>query len=117
MAELDDELVRLRTELGEADDYLLIGELRSRLPQLETEMGRPDLWDDANRAREVQTEFSSVKEDLDLYDRLSGEVDDLEVMLEMASEDASFADEAETLASKLSEQFNRLELRALYTGK
>ena len=40
MAELDDDLVRLRTELAEADDYLRIGELRARLPQLETEMGR-----------------------------------------------------------------------------
>jgi peptide chain release factor 2 len=117
MAELDDVLARLRTDLSEADDYLRIGELRSRLPQLETEMGRPDLWDDADRAREVQTEFSSVKEDLDLFDRLSSEVDDLEVMLEMASEDASFGVEAEALSSKLSEQFNRLELRALYTGQ
>ena len=53
MAELDDELVRLRTELAEADDYLRIGELRARLPQLETEMGRPDLWDDADRARQI----------------------------------------------------------------
>ena len=117
MAELDGELARLRTELGEADDYLRIGELRNRLPQLETEMGRPDLWDDANRARLVQTEFSSVKEDLDLYDRLATEVDDLEVMLEMASEDESFATEAAALSKKLSDEFNRLELRALYTGQ
>lgn len=117
MAELDDELVRLRTELAEADDYLRIGELRARLPQLETEMGRPDLWDDADRAREVQTEFSSVKEDLDLYDRLATQVDDLEVMLEMAAEEASFADEATDLSGKLSAEFARLELRALYTGQ
>lgn len=117
MAELDVELTRLRIELAEADDYLRIGELRSRLPQLETEMGRPDLWDDAERARQVQTEFSSVREDLDLYDRLSSEVDDLEVMLEMSAEDPSFADEATALSKKLSEEFNRLELRALYTGQ
>lgn len=117
MAELDDELARLRTDLTEADDYLRIGELRARLPQLETEMGRPDLWDDAERARQVQTEFSSVKDDLDLYDRLSSEVDDLEVMIEMAGEDQSFAEEAVQLSQKLSDEFNRLELRALYTGQ
>lgn len=116
MAELDDELLRLRTELTEADDYLRIGDMRSRLPQLETEMGRPDLWDDADRAREVQTEFSQVKEDIDLYDRLTDEVEELATLIEFAGEDASFAAEAETLAGTLAVSFHELELRALYTG-
>ena len=35
----------------------------------------------------------------------------------MAAEDASFADEAADLSGKLSAEFDRLELRALYTGQ
>ena len=117
MADLPEELTWLRKELAEAEDYLRIPELRARLPQLETEMGRPDLWDDAVRAREVQTEFSQVKDDLDLYDQLSSQIDDLGEMVELAKEDAEFLAEAEGLVVSLSDDFHHLELRALFTGK
>ncbi len=117
MPDLKDEHARLRVELGEAEVYLRIADLRARLPQLEAEMGRPDLWDDAARARQVQTEFSQVKEDLDLHDRLRDEVDELAEMIELASEDSDFLAEAERSAASLSEEFHSLELRALYTGE
>jgi peptide chain release factor 2 len=119
MADLSDDIAGLRTELTEAEDYLRIGELRSRLPQLETEMGRPDLWDDADRARRVQTEFTSVKDDLDLYDQLSGEVDDAETMWELGREekDDDTLAETEQMIVALRQRFEALELRALYTGE
>ncbi len=84
MADLTEDLKALRVELDEAEEYLRVAELRSRLPQLETEMGRPDLWDDPERARVVQTEFTGVKDDLDLFDELSGLVDDAETLFELS---------------------------------
>ncbi len=117
MAELDDDLARLQADLIEAEEYLRIPELRARLPQLETEMGRPDLWDDADRAREVQTEYSQVKDDLDLYDRLASQIEDMPDMIELSKEDADFATEAQALVSTMTAEFNQLELRALYTGQ
>ncbi len=119
MADLTDKISALRTELAEADDYLRVGELRARLPQLETEMGRPDLWDDAERARKVQTEFTSVKDDLDLYDHLAGDIDDIETLWMLGSEegDEESITEAEGMIAKLTAEFEELELRALYTGQ
>lgn len=119
MADLSDDLTRLRTELAEAEDYLRVPELRARLPQLETEMGRPDLWDDADRARKVQTEFTSVKDDLDLYDRLDAAIDDIETLWTLGEEegDADSVNEAIGMISGLSDQFEALELRALFTGQ
>ncbi len=119
MPDLSDAIARLRIELAEADHYLRVGELRARLPQLETEMGRPDLWDDANSAREVQTEFTQVKDDLGLYDRLESSIDDAETLWMLAAEegdDDSMA-EAEGIIAKLETEFAELELRALYTGQ
>jgi peptide chain release factor 2 len=118
MADLSDDLKNLRTELDEARDYLRVDELRSRLPQLETEMGRPDLWDDAERARVTQTEFTAVKEDLELFDRLSGQVDDAEVSWELSREEGDEALEVEAgeLIASLEREFAELELRALFTG-
>ncbi len=119
MADLTDSLATLRTELAEAEDYLRIDEIRARLPQLETEMGRPDLWDDAERARAIQTEFTSVKDDIDLYDRLATSIEDAELLFEMGREegdDDSIA-ESEQLIVDLTAEFEQLELRALYTGE
>jgi peptide chain release factor 2 len=118
MAEASEDFKKLRVELGEAEQYLRIAQLRVRLPQLETEMGRPDLWDDAERARAVQTEFTSVREDLDLYDRLAREVEDAETLWELSREegDESSEREAEELIAELELQFADLELRALFTG-
>lgn len=119
MVDLTDKIARLRVELGEADEYLRITELRARLPQLETEMGRPDLWDNAERARKIQTEFTSVKDDLDLYDKLDAAVDDVTVLWELGKEegDEESVQEAESLIEPLSTEFKNLELRALYTGE
>ncbi len=119
MPDFPADIARLRTELAEADDYLRVGELRTRLPQLETEMGRPDLWDDAERAREVQTEFTSVKDDLDLYDRLSEGIDEAETLFELATEenDEDTLDEVSSMVADMSAEFSALELRALFTGE
>ena len=119
MADLTEDLKRLRTELDEAQEYLRVDEIRDRLPQLETEMGRPDLWDDAERARKVQTEFTGVKDDLDLFDRLSGQVEDAETLWELAKEerDESLESEAADLIAALGSEFSELELRALFTGQ
>jgi peptide chain release factor 2 len=118
MADLTEDLKKLRTELAEAEHYLRVDELRARLPQLETEMGRPDLWDDAERARQVQTEFTAVKDDLELYDRLTGQIEDAETLFELSREedDESLEAEAVELIEILDHEFSELELRALFTG-
>lgn len=59
MRDHTDAFGELRKRLAEAERYLAIDELRARCPQLETEMGRPDLWDDADVARKVQTELAA----------------------------------------------------------
>ena len=44
-------------------------QLTARRPQLETELGRPDLWDDAEAAQAVQREFAELDDDLDALRR------------------------------------------------
>jgi peptide chain release factor 2 len=109
----------LRGRLDEAGGYLRVDELRSRRPQLETELGRPDLWDDAAAAQTLQREFAEMTDDLTLYDGLASRVDDLETLAELAREegDESLEPEIDAEASSLETEFSRLELRALFTGE
>ena len=44
----------------------------ARRPQLETELGRPDLWDDAEAAQALQREFAELGDDLELFESHGG---------------------------------------------
>ena len=51
MRDFTDDLRELHRRLDEAEVYLRVGEARNRLTELEAEIGRPDLWDDADLRR------------------------------------------------------------------
>jgi len=109
----------LRSRLAEAEGYLRVGELRARRPQLETELGRPDLWDDQAAAQALQREFAELDDDLGLFDSLEARVDDVDTLAELAREegDESLEPEIEAELDSLVVDFDRLELRALFTGE
>ncbi len=119
MQDYSETFVALKRRLDEAHGYLRVDELRARLPQLEAEMSRPDLWDDADEARAVQTELSAVTDDLQTFDRLTGSLEDTHVLYELAVEegDESHAGEIDEAVSGLEAELDELELRSLFTGE
>jgi len=114
-----DSLREQRRRLDEASDYLKIAEGRDRLTELESQMQRPDLWDDAELARQVNTEYSNVKDDVDTFDNLSSRLDDAEMLHELAREedDASQEAEIEAEVGSVASELDQLELRSLFTGE
>ena len=119
MKDFRDELAALRRRVDEAEQYLRIHELRDQRPQLETEAARPDLWDDADRARKVTAELSAVVDDLVRFDRLTEQLSDAEVLFEMAREegDESLEPEISDVTESLGRELGELELRALFVGE
>ncbi len=117
MNDFSNELADVARRLGEAEGYLVISELRARLPQLETELGRPDLWDDAETARKVQTEYAAVKADLDTFDQLTAKLEDTATLNELAMEESDASVEAELAAAvrSMNAKLGELELRSLFT--
>ena len=119
MQDFTDQISAIAARLYEASGYLRIDELKMRQPQLEAEASRPDLWDDQEKARKVTSELSAVNEDLELYDRLRSEVDDLETLHMMAREenDESLEPEIAEQATSLETVLDELEMRSLFTGE
>ena len=119
MRDVSDEISALRKRHAEAATYLKVEELRARKPQLETEASRPDLWDDADKARLVTGELSSVIDDLEGYDAFGERIDEVETLAELAKEehDDSVAAEIEAALASLAADFSTLELRSLFTGE
>src|SRR5690606_35551809 len=84
MRDLSDELKALRARLSEAERYLKVDELRARRAQLEAEAARPDLWDDADKAKRVTAELAAVNDDIAQYESLARRLDDAETLHELA---------------------------------
>jgi peptide chain release factor 2 len=119
MRDLTDDLKSLRARLTEAEGYLKVDELRARRPQLEAEASRPDLWDDAERAKRVTGELSAVIDDLEQYEQLEARVDDAETLHELArdeGDDGSLAEVEQSLVG-IDADLRRIELRSMFSGE
>ena len=119
MRDFSDDIVELRRRLGEAEQYLRVEELRSRLPQLETEASRPDLWDDPENAKKVNGELAAAMGDLELFDGLVAQVDDAETLAELAREEGDENQEPEIAQGlrAVAKRLDELELRSLFSGE
>ena len=118
MKDFTDDLKALHQRLDEAAGYLRVDELRSSRSQLETEASRPDLWDDPEKARQVNGELQSLVDDLEIYEDLDKELQYLEELAEIARELEDESQEPEIAAgiATLAKRFGTLELRSLFTG-
>jgi peptide chain release factor 2 len=93
--------------------------LRERASGLEEEAGQPDLWEDRERAEKLLRTKRAVDGELKLLDRLTGGVEDAEVLLELARE----ADDQEALVETLERlteaegELDEAELKSMLGGE
>ena len=118
MRDFTNDLTELRRRVDEAAAYLKVEAGRVRLAEVELEVAKPDLWDDQEHAKKVNTEYSNLKSDLDAFGALASAVEDLEVLHEMAREidDASQEPDLERGIGECRQKLGALELRSLFTG-
>src|SRR5882757_9204473 len=119
MRDFSDELSDLARRVADAHKYLRIDEARARLVKLEEEASAPDLWDDADHARQVTSDMAGVREDVELMDELDGRLSDVQTLHELAREedDASLEPEIADSIAGLARDLDKLELRALFSGE
>lgn len=119
MRDFTDDIKELRRRVDEARAYLRIDDTRRRLTELEVDVQKPDLWDDQDRAKQVNAAYAAARGDIQLYDQLTNDVDDIDVLHELARDEDDETQEpelAEGIAT-VSRQLDELELRALFTGE
>ncbi|MBV8560461.1 MAG: PCRF domain-containing protein, partial [Acidimicrobiia bacterium] len=119
MQDFTDDLRALRQRLSDAERYLDLQGLRKRLASLETEAGRPDLWNDADAARKVTTELSRVKGDVDELEGIATRLSDAETLYELAVEEGDDSVEGEVgdALVAVGRTLDELELRSLFSGE
>jgi peptide chain release factor 2 len=117
--DFSDDIKSLKARLDEARGYLKIDAARPRVAELEVEASKPDLWDDQDRARAVNTELASLQDDIGIHDGYAQRIEDVETLDELAREMGDESQEAdiEQQVRALEADFAALELRALFAGE
>ncbi|HZU73111.1 MAG TPA: peptide chain release factor 2 [Acidimicrobiales bacterium] len=119
MRDFGADLAVLGKRLDEAEGYLDAAGLRSRLAELEPLVARPDLWEDADNARRVTTEYGRASDDLAMLDGLRQRLEDAGTLFELArdEDDESVAPELEDMVGELARALDDLEVRSLFSGE
>lgn len=106
----------LRKRLAEARVFLDLEGKGAELDELREEASSPDLWDHPDRARVVSQRLSRYEGMFDRVDSLSQQIEDAEVLLELAAEadDAASRQEALGLLREAASGLDDLEMESLF---
>ena len=99
--------------------------LRARVAELSVQASAQDLWDDPDAAQKVTTELSQTQAELDRLSNMASRINDLETLVEMATEagsneavaEAEVMAEAEAEFAGLRKDLGELEVRTLLSGE
>jgi peptide chain release factor 2 len=109
----------VQRRLDEAESYLSIDDNRERFAVLEAEISDPALWDDQDRAKKLNTEYANIRDDLAVFDSLTEQLGDVDVLHDLArdEDDESQEPEIDAAITSIGATLDQLELRSLFTGE
>ena len=117
--ELKQEIPDLEAMLKEAEEALRPDELRAKAAELEKKSAEPGFWDDQGSAQKVMKEKKSLEDRVSEFESLTGRLEDLTIMIEMAEEadDEETAAEAKAEKTSLENDIESLKLKTLLNEK
>jgi len=106
----------LRKRLDDARLFLDIEGKAADLAELREKVSSPDLWDDPDQARVVSRRLARHEALFEKVDGLASQIDDAEVLLELAAEadDSEVQEEAIGLLEESGSTLDDLELESLF---
>ncbi|MCX6501282.1 MAG: peptide chain release factor 2 [Microbacterium sp.] len=121
MLELDvsSAIQALRSTYDDIQAVVDVDALRADIARLSEEAGAPDLWDDVDKAQKVTSALSHKQADLKRVTDVGRRLDDLEVLVELATEmeDEESAEEARKELAELEKIIGDLEVQTLLDGE
>ncbi|MBW3666744.1 MAG: peptide chain release factor 2 [Actinobacteria bacterium] len=109
-------VAELRKRLSEARQFLDMEGKERDLAELREQASSPDLWDDPDQARVVGRRLARYEGLFAKVDGLASQIDDAEVLLELAAEagDEESRKEAIGMLEQAAKTFDELELESLF---
>ncbi len=87
--------------------------------ELEREMEAPDFWDDAEESRKKMKELKYMKDDLQTYENLRTQMEDMETLIEMGYEenDPDLIPEIQEMLDEFQKSFDDIRVKTLLSGE
>jgi len=122
MIELDlsAQIASLRSTFDDIRAVIGVEKLEAEIARLNTQAEAQDLWDDPDNAQKVTSALSHRQGELTRITSIERRLDDLEVLVQMATEgegDAASAREAEAELTDLQKNLGDLEIQTLLDGE
>ena len=122
MIELDQlkySLNSYREPLEKLSGSLGLEEKKERIEQLELDMEAPGFWEDLEESQKVVREVKGLKDQVEGYEGLKGQFEDIETLTEMASEeeDEELAAETQEAFAEFETAYENLRISTLLSGE
>ena len=117
--DLSESIKSLSATLTSIEMVLDLPKISAEIAELQEQVGAPDLWDNQENAQRVTGRLSTLQAQVDRVESLRGRLEDAEVLVELAAEEAdpdSLAD-APTEIGRLTDLIDSLEVRTLLSGE
>jgi peptide chain release factor 2 len=117
--DFETQIKQLQATMGTIGKVLDIDAMEREIADLGDQVADPNLWDDQPNAQRVTGRLSTLQNELDRFRSLTGRLDDLSLMIEMAQEegDADAQADAEAELARLHKSVETLEVRTLLSGE
>lgn len=82
-------------------------------------MEAPDFWDQVEASQQKMKQLKSLKDDVEIFTKLSGQFEDIETLIEMANEenDASLIEEIQSELTEFEETYEGIRMKTLLSGE
>jgi peptide chain release factor 2 len=117
--DFDTEIKHLKATMNTIGQVLDLDGMRAEIADLGKQVSAPDLWDDQDNATRVTGRLSTLQNELDRFTTLETRIEDLGLMVEMATEegDAESLAESEKELARIKKAVEALEVRTLLSGE
>ena len=115
----DQEIKQLQATMHTIGQVLNLEKMREEIADLGEQVASPDLWDDQDNATRVTGRLSLIQGELDRFLALESRIEDLGLMVEMATEegDADTLADSERELVRVKKSVESLEIRTLLSGE
>ncbi len=114
------EIKQLRNTMDSVREVTNLAAVQEQIAELEAKASVPNLWDDPEAAQQVTSALSRANSEYERVVSMDSRIDDLEVLVEMGTEDGGDAAtmvEAEKELASLRKAVGELEVRTLLSGE
>ena len=116
--EIRTEIKKMSERISQFKESLNVEQKEAEIKEYDAKMQAAGFWDDQRKAQEVINAANAIKDKVNTFYTLEGEVEDLAVAFELILEepDEDLQVELESQISEVSEKLNKFELEILLSG-